>query len=210
MEISALPQGTLDTLRDELESINGVRRAVLCGPPYEVVLICAPAEASVPIEAAARAVLSRSPLPAGEVRIEIGYSPVPEPRRRVRLVGAELQHPQIGSTVAAVALEWDGETQEKQVKGEGGSTAEIRLACRATLNALEALIDSKLTFDVVGVKSLWVFDSDLIVVLVRAAGAELQLTGVAPVVKGDRGRAAAAATLNATNRLLGNYLAIPD
>ena len=72
------------------------------------------------------------------------------------------------------------------------------------LRALESILNGRMRFGLVGIKSFRAFDSDVVVVLVRTDHVN-QLIG-ASLATGDPHRSAALAVLNATNRVLGNYL----
>ena len=109
-----------------------------------------------------------------------------------------------------MALEWEGKVFEDEMEGEGGAALELRLAALTTLRSLEAVLSGALRFHLVGIKTVRAFDADLVVVLVRAEnGSAGALVGSA--IAGDNPeRAATLAVLNATNRILGNYLYTDD
>lgn len=199
---------TRDRIRHRLEEIPGVRRAVVNGPPYRVLLVCEAATAEQPLEAAARAVLVEMGVEPAGVPIEIGYVAPPQPNRRVRFVGVQLVRPHVGIAIATVQLEWDGVVYEGKAEGEGGSPLELRICGNATLRALETVLRRDVSFDLIGVKALRIFDHDLVAVLVHTAAApERRLIGVSIVGESDH-QATSLAVLNATNRLLGNFLTV--
>ncbi len=105
-----------------------------------------------------------------------------------------------------MAVEWGGREFEGREEGAGGPVADLRLISGAALRALEKVLTGSVQFHLIGVKSVRVFDHDLIVVLARSDSApERQLIGVS-LVTTDPVRSAALAVLNATNRWLGIHL----
>lgn len=202
MPLSALDADAREQLRVELEALEGVRRAVIDEDPLRIYLICERAEG--PTEMLVHGLLSRNGLPAG-AEVHLAYLPKPEARRRVRFVAARLTTPRTGRAQAQVELEWNGETHRGEVEGETGSAVELRLAAMATLRTLESILHERMQFGLVGIKSFRAFDTDVIVVLLRTENVHA-LIG-ASLATGDVHRSAALAVLNATNRVLGNYLA---
>lgn len=202
MPLSALDVDAREHLRSELEALEGVRRAVIDEDPLRIYLICERAEG--PTEMLVRSILARSGLSAADAEVHLAHLPAPEPRRRVRFVAARLTTPRMGRAVAQVELEWGGQTYRDEVEGETGAAVELRLAAQATLRALEAILHGRMQFGLVGIKSFRAFDTDVVVVLLRTENVNA-LIG-ASLATGDPHRSAALAVLNATNRVLGNYL----
>lgn len=201
MPLSALDVDAREQLRSELEALEGVRRAVIDEDPLRIYLICERADG--PTEMLVHSVLAASGVGAAEVNL--AYLPKPEARRRVRFVAARLTTPRTGRAQAQVELEWNGQTHRGEVEGETGSAVELRLAALATLRTLESILSGRMQFGLVGIKSFRAFDTDVIVVLLRTENVHA-LIG-ASLATGDPHRSAALAVLNATNRVLGNYLA---
>jgi hypothetical protein len=207
MILTAMPSSALDVearerLRSELEGLEGVRRAVVDEDPLCVYVISERTEA--PTEMLVRSILARNGLFAADAEVHISYLPTPEPRRRVRFVSARLTTPRMGRARAEVELEWSGQTFADSVEGETGSAMELRHAAQATLAALSAILNGRMQFTLVGIKSFRAFDTDVVVVLLRTDHVNT-LIG-ASLATGDPHRSAALAVLNATNRVLGNYL----
>jgi hypothetical protein len=202
MPLSALDVDAREHLRSELEALEGVRRAVIDEDPLRIYVICERAEG--PTEMLVRSILANSGLSAADAEVHMAFIPAPEPRRRVRFVAARLLAPRTGRSVAQVELEWDGQTYSDEVEGETGTAVELRLAAQATLRALEAILNGRMQFGLVGIKSFRAFDTDVVVVLLRTENVHA-LIG-ASLATGDPHRSAALAVLNATNRVLGNYL----
>ena len=97
------------------------------------------------------------------------------------------------------------------MEGESGSAVELRLAALATLNALSAVLADELTFALIGIRAIRVFDRDLVVVSIHSEqeGADRPLLGTGLVTE-SLWHGTALAVLNASNRLLGNYLSTED
>lgn len=147
---------------------------------------------------------------AERLREELEALPSEQAPRRVRWLGIEVQRPRVGWMTAEVELEWAGKTYRGRGEGEGGLASELRVCGLASSRALESILDGALTLSVVGIKSIRVFDHDLVAVLLHSPQApDRHLVGVS-LVAADVHRSASLAVLNATNRLLGNYLATSD
>lgn len=201
---SALDAPALDRVRADLERIDGVRKAVIDGPPYTVYVI-AERSAHAPTELVVHSTLARHGLGAGEAEIQICHLPTPEPRRRVRFVSARLEVPRPGRAIARVELEWAGKTETAELDGESGAPLELRLTALATIDALHRIMNGKVQLQLVGIKPFRAFDADLVVALLRSDVDGKSLIGAA-LAADDPHRAAAFSVLNATNRILGNYL----
>jgi hypothetical protein len=211
MILTAMPSSALDVdarerLRSELEGLEGVLRAVIDEDPLRIWLVCERTEA--PTEMLVRGILARSGLFAADAEVHLSFVPNPEPRRRVRFVSARMNTPRMGRARAEVELEWDGQTFADAVEGETGNAMELRHAAQATLGALGAILHGRMQFSLVGIKSVRAFDTDLVVVLLRTDNVN-PLIG-ASLATSDPFRSAALAVLNATNRVLGNYLSNAD
>jgi hypothetical protein len=207
MILTAMPSSALDVvardrLRAELEALEGVRRVIVDEDPLRIWLVCDRTEA--PTEMLVRSILARDGLFAAEAEVHVAYLPTAEPRRRVRFVSARLAAPRIGRARAEVELEWGGQTFADAVEGETGSAMELRHAAQATLGALAGILHGRMQFTLVGIKSFRAFDTDVVVVLLRTDNVN-PLIG-ASLATSDPYRSAALAVLNATNRVLGNYL----
>jgi hypothetical protein len=113
-----------------------------------------------------------------------------------------------GRCRAKVILTWsDGRRFEGSSDGVSSQTGELRCCAVAAVNALEQAVQPRLTFELLGVKTVRAFDATVVIVSLSARGeATLRLVGSC-LTETDPPRGAALAVLNATNRLLGNYLA---
>jgi hypothetical protein len=132
-----------------------------------------------------------------------------ENRRRLRFEDFQLVRFPNGRTRVTVRLDW---TQGRSYSGEseGNQTleGEVRAAAEAALEAAVGATGGKLDLDLRGAKALRVFDSWVVVVMVRAwgNGEPLQLLGAYPCPDEDTARGAVVAALDATNRVLGSFL----
>ncbi|HET7231778.1 MAG TPA: hypothetical protein VFJ16_17330 [Longimicrobium sp.] len=201
---ATLDNAALDSARAGLEEIEGVHRAFIEGPPYSVYIVAGRGMAG-PTEMVVHAVLARHGLGAGQAQVHVTHMAAAEPRRRVRFVSAKVGTPRMGRAQAAVELEWGGRTVRGEVEGESGYALELRLAAMATLAALEQVISGRVQFQMVGIKPFRAFDADVVVALVRSDVDGKSLIGAA-LAADEPYRAASVAVLNATNRVLGNYL----
>lgn len=105
-------------------------------------------------------------------------------------------------------LTWsDGRRFEGSSDGVSSQTGELRCCAMAAVNALEQAVQPQLTFELLGVKAVRAFDATVVIVSLSAqADAATRLVGSC-LTETDPPRGAALAVLNATNRLLGNFLA---
>lgn len=86
-------------------------------------------------------------------------------------------------------------------RGIGHETIELRTAAEATMAALHDAIGDRY-FDLVGIKRMHAFDADVVLVALRDhADATQRFIGAVPV-RSTLAHAAAAAVLDATNRIL--------
>lgn len=140
------------------------------------------------------------------VQDEVSFS---TKRERLRFVDFSFTRLPSGSCTAEVALEWhDGVRVLGRSSGQSSPLGDLRLSAEAALRALEEFADGALHFELIGVKLVRAFDENLVIVSIVERGDKShgRLIGcfLAP---NDANRGAALAVLNATNRVLGNYLA---
>jgi hypothetical protein len=199
-----LDSAAIDRVRADLEEIEGIRRAIVDeGPPYNIFVVADRSSAGA-AELVVHSVLARHGLTAADAQVHLSYLSVREPRRRVRFVSCEVS-PSRGGALARVELEWAGRTYTGEKGGESGPALELRLAGMATVDALDRVLEGRVKIELVGIKPFRAFDADLVVALLRSDVDGKSLIGAA-LAEHDPRRAAAVAVLNATNRILGNYL----
>ena len=129
-------------------------------------------------------------------------------RNRLRLHTFEASPKADGRAAARVVLlQWT----EKQIEGEAvcedSPAGRLRCAADATARALERAVDGRITFEVLGVKTIHAFDCILAVVSLssRLQGSTERLVGSC-IVSSENPRGIVLAVLNATNRLVGQDL----
>jgi hypothetical protein len=198
-----------EQLRSELEALVGVQRAVVDGETGAIVLVCE-AHSQDLVEPLLEVILEREGIPREAAELYYTHAAKPGAQRRVRFQRVEVQRPLPNFSVAEVVLEWQGDRFGGRAEGEGGGALELRVCAQATIEALHQLMGGEVSFQLVGVKPVRIFDNDLIAVLLHCPqAADRRLVGLSLVVD-DPDRSASLAVLNATNRLLGNYLATDD
>ncbi len=115
-----------------------------------------------------------------------------------------------GRCRAKVGLTWrDSEAFCGDNEGLASQAGELRCAAQACVNALnQAVQQSGLSFELLGVKAVRAFDATVVIVSLATNGSEGSDQRVVGSVltELDPARAAALAVLNATNRILGNKL----
>ena len=196
-----------EDIEGALQKVAGVLHVVTDAPAERVILVCD----GLPrpgLEAAARSALAESggegPLP----ELVFSYVAKPDTQRRVRFGGLTLDRPHPNFSAATATLEWQGEEFVGTAQGEGGAPLELRICAQATVEALHGILRDEVTFQLVGIKAIRIFDHDLVAVLLHSPQAlDRRLIGSSLVVEDQLHRSAGLAVLNATNRLLGNYLA---
>ena len=133
------------------------------------------------------------------------------PRERVKLVEAQLVHGTDDRAQAEVALEWRAVEYRGKDSAVGHGTIELRVCAEATLDALRQLLAGRLSFRLIGVKSVKAFDDSVAIVALGVHDSEInedrRLIGTAMAPEGNMPTGVARAVLNATNRVLGNFLA---
>lgn len=114
-----------------------------------------------------------------------------------------------GRCRAKVVLAWpDGRQFLGECDGVTSQAGELRCSATAAVHALERVLEPRVDFELLGVKAVRAFDATVVIVSLSArTGAEASRYVGSYLTETDPPRGAALAVLNATNRLLGNYLA---
>ena len=113
-----------------------------------------------------------------------------------------------GRCRAKVVLTWsDGREFVGESDGVTSQAGELRCSAVAAVQALQRATEPRLDFEVLGVKAVRAFDATVVIVSLsaRAESQASRLVG-SYLTETDPPRGAALAVLNATNRMLGNYL----
>jgi len=130
-------------------------------------------------------------------------------RERLRFAEFRFARTPSGVCTAEVELEWvDGVTVKGRASGQSSPMGDLRVAAEAALKALESFAGGAMEFELAGIKALRAFDANIVIVAVgvRKGEGPQRLLG-SYLAERDPVRAAVVAVLNATNRLLGNFIA---
>ncbi len=198
---------TLEGIESRLTRLPGVRDIDLTRLPDSISL---DVDADTHLELtrqAVRILVADDPASPSEPDVEIVLSgaTVPRSQRRSRFDSITVDYPGRDRVAARVDLDWEGKRWVGNAEGLMNAASELRVCASATLRAVEKIIEERATFGVIGVKEIPVFDHMLVVVLVQSPEVEDRLLGLA-IITEDRRRAAALATLNATNRVMGRFI----
>ena len=133
-------------------------------------------------------------------------------RERVKLVDAQLAHGADTRAHAEVALEWRAVEYRGKAEAVGHGATDLRVCAEAALHALHELLGGRLHFRLIGVRSVKAFDDSVAIVALDVQDHELisgdrRLIGTASATDHGLAQGVARAVLNATNRVLGNFLA---
>jgi hypothetical protein len=113
-----------------------------------------------------------------------------------------------GRCRARVQLSWiDGREFVGAAEGMTSQAGELRCSAEAAVKALEEAVHPGVQLELLGVKSVRAFDATVVIVSlsVRSEGNAWRMVG-SYLTETDPPRGAALAVLNATNRVLGNYV----
>ncbi len=130
-------------------------------------------------------------------------------RERLRFSDFRFERSSDGRCAADVELEWmDGIKVRGSASGQSSPTVDLRVAAEAALRAIERFSENALAFELVGVKAIRAFDANVIIVSIANRGdGPPRLLGSC-LVESDPVRGAVVAVLSATNRMLGNFIAL--
>lgn len=130
-------------------------------------------------------------------------------RERLRFVDFRFGRTPQGACHAEVELEWlDGARVTGKAQGTSSEMGDLRCAAEAAIDAIERFSESALELELLGVKALRAFDANIVIVSVEVKRGEgpRRLLG-SYLAEQDPIRASVVAVLNATNRVLGNFIA---
>lgn len=137
-------------------------------------------------------------------------SAVEEPKRsRLRFTGFQFTRTPNARCTAIVELEWlAGERIQGRADGVASPLGDLRVTAEAALRAIEAFAKGDVQLDLIGVKTMRAFDANVVMVSVssRSLDGERRLLGC-HLSDDDLLRGTVIATLQATNRVLGNAIA---
>lgn len=128
-------------------------------------------------------------------------------RERLRFADFVFSRTPSGQCSAEVSLEWDNVLYTGRAIGQSSPLGDFRVSAEAALHALEDFAKGAMHFELLGIKHVRAFDSNLLIVSVshREDNQTTRLVGCY-LAETDTRRGAAMAVLNATNRVLGNYI----
>jgi hypothetical protein len=136
-------------------------------------------------------------------------SPPAVPRQeRLRFSDFSLERTPAGRVTCKVTLEFGpGELISGQMAGEASPAGETRLGAEAAIRALATFTNGAIVLELVGVKVVRAFDANVVIASVRLQGVDgpERLLGCY-LTNGDLVRGAALAVLNATNRILSDFI----
>ena len=130
-------------------------------------------------------------------------------RERLRFTDFRFLRTPAGHCSAEVELEWvEGVRVVGKATGQSSEMGDLRVAAEGALRALENFSGSALKFELIGIKLLRAFDANVIIVSIGVKRGEgpPRLIGCY-LAERDPVRGAVVAVLNATNRVLGNFIA---
>ena len=128
-------------------------------------------------------------------------------RERVKFADFSFTRTPSGHCSAEVTLEWDNMMFSGRAVGQSSPLGDFRIAAEAALRALEDFAKGAMHFELLGIKHVRAFDSNLLIVSIslREDSQMTRLVGCY-LAETDTSRGAAMAVLNATNRVLGNHI----
>jgi len=111
-----------------------------------------------------------------------------------------------GKCTARIVLEFGGKQWHGRAEGQSSPIGDLRLGAEAAMQAVEDFAEGNLGLELMGVKLIRAFDANVVIVSATQRSArDTKLVGCY-LADEDAMRGAALAVLNATNRVLGNYL----
>lgn len=112
-----------------------------------------------------------------------------------------------GRCIVQVELEYSGKRFVGRAEGQSSPIGDLRLGAEAAMQAVESFSQNALGLELMGVKLVRAFDANVVIVSCTQRSARgTRLVGCY-LADRDAVRGSALAVLNATNRVLGNYLA---
>ena len=129
-------------------------------------------------------------------------------QERLRFSDFSFQRTPAGKVTCHVTLEFGlTEFTSGTIEGHTSPSGDIRLGAEAAIRALEIFTEGRLRFELIGVKIVRAFDANIVITSILQNGDEgpERLLGCY-LAEGDQVRGAALSVLNATNRVLGNFI----
>lgn len=111
-----------------------------------------------------------------------------------------------GRCTVQVELEYAGKRYVGRTEGQSSPIGDLRLGAEAAMQAVESFAQGRLGLELMGIKLVRAFDANVVVVsCTQRTSRGTRLVGCY-LADRDAVRGSALAVLNATNRIMGNYL----
>jgi hypothetical protein len=138
------------------------------------------------------------------------YAPIvdnpPVKTDRLRFGSFSFTRSPAGRCTVQVELEHGGKRFVGRTEGQSSPIGDLRLGAEAAMQAVESFAQGRLGLELMGIKLVRAFDANVVVVsCTQRSSRETRLVGCY-LADRDPVRGSALAVLNATNRILGNYL----
>jgi hypothetical protein len=131
----------------------------------------------------------------------------PNRSERLRFGSFTFTRSPAGRCIVQVELDYNGKRFVGRTEGQSSPIGDLRLGAEAAMQAVEAFAQGALGLELMGVKLVRAFDANVVIVSCTQRSARgTRLVGCYMADR-DAVRGSALAVLNATNRVLGNYLA---
>ena len=139
--------------------------------------------------------------------VAIPMTPAKQRSGRLRFAKFTYTRTPAGMGSAEVVLELDRVEFKGKATGQSSAMGDVRISAEAALKALHSFGEGDYRFELLGVKHLRAFDTNLLIVsvLVQQSDRTVRVVGCA-LAEADIQRGTALAVLNATNRILGDRL----
>jgi hypothetical protein len=135
-----------------------------------------------------------------------GGEALPQKSDRLRFGSFTFTRSPAGRVIAQVELEHEGKRVVGRAEGQSSPVGDLRLGAEAAMQAVDVFSQGGLGLELMGVKLVRAFDANVVIVSCTQRTARgTRLVGCY-LADRDAVRGAALAVLNATNRVLGNYL----
>lgn len=140
------------------------------------------------------------------VSASVVFVPPADRPGRVHLGSFSFSRSPTGRCAAEVVLQFGETRYVGRCEGQSSPIGDLRLGAEAAMQAVESFAQGTLGLELMGVKIVRAFDANVVIVSATQRSArEVKLVGCY-LAADDAVRGAALAVLNATNRVLGNYL----
>lgn len=194
----------IDQIQTQLSGLPGIRAVDMSAFPQRIMVRCdANGLRALTVERIRGMVREASGL---DTEIEVELVGLPTARnRRARFESISVRPTGPGGVSARVVLEWQKQQYIGEAEGESSVAGDLRACCLATLRAVEKASGDEVSFNLVGAKELYVFDHNLVAVLVHCDQLPKHRLIGTSIIAEDRRRSAALAVLSATNRAVGNF-----